>query len=108
MSTWIEVCDISDIHPNTGICALVNQQQVAIFRQRDTDQVYAVSNYDPIGKANVLSRGLMAQLGDKLTVSSPLYKQHFDLETGVCVEENLRIPIYGAKVEANKVYVQIH
>ena len=79
MSSWKKVCQLSDISPNTGVCALVNGQQVAIFRQAKSDAVYAIGNFDPIGRANVLSRGLMAQLGDSITVASPLYKQHYRL-----------------------------
>ena len=66
MSSWKKVCQLSDISPNTGVCALVNGQQVAIFRQAKSDAVYAIGNFDPIGRANVLSRGLMAQLGDSI------------------------------------------
>ncbi len=62
-------------------------EQVAIFLESKNSEIYAVSNYDPIGEANVLSRGLICSLGDKLTVASPLYKQHFCLATGECVEE---------------------
>ena len=107
MPNWTEVCDINDIHPNTGVCAQIDQKQIAIFRVNNTDEVYAIGNYDPIGKANVLSRGIMAQLGEHLTVASPLYKQHFDLKTGTCLEEDEKVPAYNTKVEASKVFVHI-
>jgi len=107
MSNWIEICELSEIHPNTGVCALVNEEQVAVFRFKDSEEVFAISNFDPIGKANVLSRGLMAQLGENLTVASPLYKQHYDLRTGECLEdESVSVTVFGAKVDGGKVLVQ--
>jgi len=107
MSNWIEICELTDIHPNTGVCALVNEQQVAIFRAQKDDAVYAISNFDPIGKANVLSRGLMAQFGEKLTIASPLYKQHYDLKTGECLEdENAKVSVFETKVDGGKILVK--
>jgi hypothetical protein len=32
MSQWVNICKIDDILPATGVCALLGQQQVAIFR----------------------------------------------------------------------------
>jgi len=93
--SWTRICDLNDIAPDTGVCALVAGQQVAVFRQASTDRLFAVGNYDPVGDANVLSRGLLAQLGDKFTVASPLYKQHYCLSSGVCLENSeLSIPVY--------------
>ena len=82
-----QVCALTDIAPNTGVCALFEGEQVALFRIGDTEQVFAISNYDPIGKANVLSRGITGTLGERIVVASPLYKQHFDLQTGECLED---------------------
>lgn len=96
---WVSVCELNDIAPNTGVCAQVGTHQVAIFRNSKTNQLFAVDNYDPFGKANVLSRGLLAQIGDKVTVASPLYKQHFDLSSGACLEdEEVKIPVYNVRV----------
>lgn len=87
MSQWKTVCPLTDIAPNTGVCALHQGEQVALFRRGNSDTVYAISNYDPIGKANVLSRGLIGSIKDRTVVASPLYKQHFDLMTGECLEQ---------------------
>jgi nitrite reductase (NADH) small subunit len=86
MENWLTICSIEDLAPNVGVCALVADQQVAIFRCTRTDSLYAISNYDPIGKANILSRGIIGSIDGKLCVASPLYKQHFDLKTGECLE----------------------
>lgn len=103
---WTAICQLNDIAPNTGVCALVNDQQVAIFRQARSDTLYAIGNYDPAGKANVLSRGLLAQLGTVISVASPLYKQHFCLETGVCQEDaSISVPVYPVRLNAGQVEV---
>ena len=103
---WTPVCDLSDISPDTGVCALVNDQQVAIFRQARTDQLFAIGNYDPAGKANVLSRGLMAQLGAVVSVASPLYKQHYCLQTGVCQEdETLSVPVFEVRLSNGQIEI---
>ncbi|AWB68324.1 nitrite reductase small subunit [Saccharobesus litoralis] len=87
MSSWTTVCQFEDLIPNTGVCALHNGEQVAIFLEKSEQKVYAISNYDPIGKANVLSRGIVADVQGTFTVASPLYKQHFALASGECLEE---------------------
>ncbi len=32
MSNWQLVCSVEDIIPGTGVCALVNNEQIALFR----------------------------------------------------------------------------
>ncbi|KZZ45803.1 MAG: nitrite reductase small subunit NirD [Saccharospirillaceae bacterium] len=104
MSDWIAVCDLNDIAPDTGVCAALSGEQVALFRLGDTEQVFAVSNYDPFGKANVLSRGIIGSIGEQLVVASPLYKQHFDLATGVCLEDGeVSIKTFQVKVENDQI-----
>ncbi len=107
MSDWITICDAADLIPGTGICALLDDEQVAIFKTRKDGNVYAINNYDPIGKANVLSRGITGSIGDAVVVASPLYKQHFDLATGQCLEEEaVTVKTYSVREEAGKVQLQ--
>ena len=61
MSQWNTVCQLADIVPATGVCALLNNQQIAIFRPRADEQIYAISNIDPFFEASVLSRGIIAE-----------------------------------------------
>ncbi len=104
MTTWVSVCNLSDIDPDTGVCALLNGEQVALFRWGKSETVYAINNFDPFGKANVLSRGLIGSIGERPVVASPLYKQHFDLVTGECLEDaEQSIKVYPVKVEAGVV-----
>ncbi|GAB3270198.1 nitrite reductase small subunit NirD [Parahaliea aestuarii] len=105
---WEVVCTRSDLVVNSGVCALVNGEQVAIYYLPDTERkVYALGNRDPIGKANVMSRGIVGDLGGKLVVASPLYKQHYALETGACLEEEgVFIPCYDVQLDGDEVHVR--
>lgn len=101
----VKVCSLDDLIPGIGVGALVNGRQVAVFRLRN-DEIVAVSNYDPFSGANVLSRGLTGCLKGSKVVTSPIYKQHYDLMTGVCLEDPaVRIPVYAVRVENNMVSV---
>ncbi|WP_017445845.1 nitrite reductase small subunit NirD [Gayadomonas joobiniege] len=105
---WEEICKLNDLVPGTGVCALHNGEQVALFRPANDSQVYAISNYDPIGKANVLSRGITGDIKGKLVVASPLYKQHFELTSGECLEEpEIKLATYQVKVEGDKVLLAV-
>jgi nitrite reductase (NADH) small subunit len=51
---WHAICALEDILPESGAAALVEGQEVALFRVRDA--VFAIGNYDPASDANVLAR----------------------------------------------------
>jgi len=107
MSEWIKVCRLDDIVPNTGVCALVDGQQIAVFRLED-DSVYAISNHDPFSRANVLSRGIVGDIKGELVVASPVYKQHFSLKSGQCLEDpEVRVAVFPVRLEGDMVCVQI-
>ncbi len=103
---WIDVCGIDDLQPDSGVCALVEGLQVAIFYLPGPQAVYAVGNFDPFSGANVLSRGIVGDLGGQPMVASPMYKQHFNLATGVCLEDdNVKIPVYGSVIDDRRVLI---
>ena len=83
--SWTDICAVEDILPSTGVCALVEGRHVAVFRL-GADQFHAIDNVDPKSGASVLARGLLGNMGDRVVVASPLYKNHFDLRTGECIE----------------------
>ena len=108
-AVWRTVCDVDDILPNTGICALINNRHVAVFHVRtDTEQLFAIDNYDPTAGASVLSRGLVGNLGERIVVASPIYKHHFDLQSGECLEapEN-SVSAYPVRIENRRVLVAL-
>jgi nitrite reductase (NADH) small subunit len=109
MTQWIDVCSVDDLQPNSGVCALVEQQQVAIFYMPGDSAVYAINNYDPFSHINVLSRGLIGDIKGEVMVSSPIYKQHFSLKTGICLEdENVKVDAYAIRIEGDRVEVNLN
>jgi len=104
---WFDICNIDDILPSMGRCALFNEQQVAIFRvvdQSGKEQFFAIDNFCPFSESNTLSRGLTGSITDKIVVASPLYKQHFDLTTGICLEdESVSVNTYPVRLNGSTV-----
>lgn len=84
---WVDVCDMDNMVPDRGVCALVGPYQVAVFRLSGSDALHALSNYDPFSGAYVLSRGIVGSAGDIPKVASPVFKQAFDLRTGRCLDD---------------------
>jgi nitrite reductase (NADH) small subunit len=104
---WTPVCPLDRIVPDTGVAALLNGRQVAVFRVGTEDpRLFAIDNYDPNSDAAVLSRGLIGSIGDRIVVASPIYKQHFDLQTGECMEApHNSVASYPVRVEDGQVWV---
>lgn len=108
MSAWIDVCHIDDLQPDSGVCARVLGKQIAIFYLSKPQALYAIGNFDPFSEANVLSRGMIGDLAGKPMLASPMYKQHFDLETGVCFENaKVRVPVYPSRISSNRVEIKL-
>ena len=101
MLNWISICKSDDILPNMGRCALFDSTQVAIFKviTAGKEQLYAIDNHCPFSQANIISRGIVGNIADKTVVASPLYKQHFDLQTGECIEDDtVKIKTYAVRL----------
>jgi nitrite reductase (NADH) small subunit len=95
---WTAVCRLADLYPERGVAALVDGEQVALFRMYD-DRVCAIGNLDPFSGAYVLARGIVGDRGDAPIVASPMYKQAFDLRTGQCLDDpGVSVPVYPVRV----------
>jgi nitrite reductase (NADH) small subunit len=104
---WFVICSLEVLQPERGVAALVDGTQVAVFRTYD-DSLYAVGNRDPIGKAQVMSRGIVGTRGIAPTVASPLHKQVYDLRTGECLDlPGIRIPTYPVRCVEGRVEISI-
>lgn len=106
--SWKNICKLEDIIINSGRAVLFNGEQVAIFRiiEHRDEKLFAISNFDPFSNANVISRGITGNLENKLVVASPLYKQHFCLTTGKCLEDNnINLKIWPIQLKEN--YIQL-
>jgi nitrite reductase (NADH) small subunit len=105
MMDWVEVCPYVSIYPDTGVCALVDGRQVAVYRLSDGG-LHAVSNFDPFSRANVLSRGIIGDRNGEPKVASPIYKQTFNLRTGICYEDpTVRLDVYRVRRRSGVVEV---
>ena len=100
----MKVCHLDDILPDSGVCALVDGEEVAIFRV--DGKVFAIGNFDPFSGVNVLSRGIVGDLNGEPVVASPIYKQHFSLLTGRCIEDaSVSVPVYRTRVEGDDIQI---
>lgn len=104
---WQTICHKEDLVKNSGVCALLeNEEQIAIFHVKD--QVFSVGNWDPIGEANVLYRGLIGDKKGDIYVASPLYKQRFVLNSGKCLDdESVAIKTYDTRLQNDEVQVLV-
>ncbi|QQV11256.1 nitrite reductase small subunit NirD [Acinetobacter johnsonii] len=103
---WVDVCALDDLTPNTGVGALIEHQQIAIFRVGAEKRVYALSNQDPFSQAFVMSRGIIGDLQGERVVASPIYKQHFSLATGRCLEDkDQKLLVFPSKIENGRVWI---
>ncbi|PRX44199.1 nitrite reductase (NADH) small subunit [Prauserella shujinwangii] len=104
--TWVRVCEVDAVLRGGGVAALLaDGTQVAVFRTQH-DEFFALSNRDPFSGAAVLSRGIVGDVGGVPVVASPVYKQQFDLTSGVCVEDGgVRVRTFPVRVADGVVHV---
>ncbi len=105
---WRPACTLADLVAGSGVVAMVDGRQIALFYLPDeaAQRVYALANKDPQSGANVIGRGILGRLGEELVVASPLYKQHFRLRDGQCVEDATQVlRTWPARLEGDTVSV---
>jgi nitrite reductase (NADH) small subunit len=110
IAEWVTVCSLDRILANTGVCALVNDRQVAIFhwQQGQDAAVYAIDNFDPFSQAYVLSRGIVGDRNGVPKVASPIYKQNFDLRSGQCLDDPaVTVATYPSRVVDGQVQIGV-
>jgi nitrite reductase (NADH) small subunit len=96
---WTAACPLSRLEPLRGVAVLLpDGTQVALFRLAD-DSIRAIGNIDPIGRAAVLSRGIVGDRGGIPVVQSPLKKQAFSLLDGQCLDApDVSVPVYDTRI----------
>jgi nitrite reductase (NADH) small subunit len=105
--SWSTVVPLAQLPIDRAVCALVDGEQVALVRTSDK-QLYAVGNYDPIGRAMVMSRGLLGSRGDRDVLLSPLHKQAYDLTSGKCLDkDDVWLPVHDVRVVDGMVEVEL-
>ncbi|MEN5028056.1 nitrite reductase small subunit NirD [Pseudomonas sp. Ps21-P2] len=108
---WRAVCTREDLVLNSGVVALVGTAQVALFYVASIGgaaQLFAVDNRDPVTGVNVIGRGLIGSLGGDLVIASPLYKQHYRLKDGTCLEDAaLRLRTWPVRLVGDVVEIDV-
>ncbi|MCH4811762.1 nitrite reductase small subunit NirD [Vreelandella neptunia] len=115
--TWQKVCTKADLVEFSGVAAWIEiaegPAQVAIFYlpgdrlQGEGKPLYALDHFDPFSKANVIARGIVGDLKGSAVVASPIYKQHFRLEDGQCLEdESVKLQTWKIEFKGEEVWVE--
>ena len=106
--SWQKICELNDLVEHSGRTALVKGKQVAVFYiPNEIPSVYALDNWDPLGEAFVLSRGIIGDIQDELCVASPLYKQHFALTDGRCLDApGIAVKNWPVEVRGDEVWLK--
>jgi nitrite reductase (NADH) small subunit len=109
---WHDICALEDIPVNCGAPALIEGRQIAVVRIEpaadDRQEVFALSNFDPFSEAFVIARGIVGDRAGCPKIASPIYKQSFDLRTGVCFDDpSVVLATYGARVRNGRIEVAL-
>lgn len=114
---WQKVCTKADLVAFSGVAAwletTLGSAQVAIFylpNQRSkglNNELYALDHFDPFSHANVIARGIIGDLKGAAVVASPIYKQHFRLEDGQCLEdESVQLRTWKIEIKGEEVWIE--
>jgi nitrite reductase (NADH) small subunit len=108
---WQAVCAQQDLVSNSGVVVWLDGAQVALFYLPGAEgkTLYAIDNHDPQSGANVIGRGLVGSIKGDLVVASPIYKQHFRLEDGTCLEyPQQRLRVWPVRLNGDAVEVSVY
>jgi nitrite reductase (NADH) small subunit len=96
---WHAVCPVDELEVAWGEAALVEGEQVALFKVSATE-VYAAAQRDPATGSCVMARGILGSKGWRRTIASPLHKQVYNLATGECyTDPELSLPVFRVRIE---------
>lgn len=108
-SGWQSLCSRKDLVADGGIACWTEDGPVAVFWLPDHEpSLFAISHHDPISQANVLARGIVGDRNGEPMVASPLFKQHFRLTDGQCLEDPaVAVSCYDARLNGDKVEIAL-
>ena len=108
-----ELCRIADLVAWSGVVALHQGHQIALFylpqgRDRHSAaEIFALDNHDPFSGANVIGRGIVGDKEGEPVVASPIYKQHFRLSDGICLEDPAqRLTVWPVRLDGDVVVLE--
>ncbi|UVE19647.1 nitrite reductase small subunit NirD [Pseudomonas sp. LS44] len=109
--SWQALCRSQDLVANSGVVAWLDGAQIALFHLPHTvdgEKLFAIENRDPKSGANVIGRGIVGQLKGDLVIASPLYKQHFRLADGSCLEyPEQRLRVWPVRLNGDAVEIGV-
>ena len=96
---WTVACAYDFLLPCRGVGVLLpDGAQAALFRL-DDGTLHAVGNLDPFSGAAVMARGIVGDRGGRATVQSPMKKQAFALDDGLCLDDpRVSLPVYATRI----------
>jgi nitrite reductase (NADH) small subunit len=99
VAVWTTACAFDHLIPSRGVGVLLDDgTQAALFRL-DDGSLHAVGNVDPFSGAAVLSRGIVGDRAGRAVVQSPIKKQAFALDDGVCLDDPaVTVPVYPTRM----------
>ncbi|SDM17932.1 nitrite reductase (NADH) small subunit [Franzmannia pantelleriensis] len=110
--TWQPLCTKADLVAFSGVAAWLETAegpaQVAIFYLPGLEQeLYALEHRDPFSGANVIARGIVGDIKGDAVVASPIYKQHFRLKDGSCVEDDsVTLRTWPIRLDGEKIVIE--
>ena len=107
-AAWRALCSRDDLVADSGVVAWLDGAQVALFHlpHNEGEQLFAIENRDPKSGANVIGRGIVGHLKGDLVIASPLYKQHFRLHDGSCLEyPEQRLKVWPVRLNGDAVEI---
>ncbi|NNG38788.1 nitrite reductase small subunit NirD [Flexivirga sp. ID2601S] len=108
--TWHPVSRLDVLPRDRAVPALVDDHQLAVVRLAD-DRVFAVDHRDPFSGAHVIARGIVGSATvdgvEVPTLTSPMFKQVFDLRTGRClVDDSKRLATWDVRLRDGMIEVR--
>ena len=102
IQVWTTACGYHRLIPCRGAGVLLpDGQQAAVFRL-DDGSVHAIGNIDPFSGAAVMSRGIVGDRGGRATVQTPIKKQAFALDDGICLDDPaVAVPVFRTRITAD-------
>lgn len=104
---WQDICALSELNPGEGVCALVQDQHLALFLLR-SGQLFALDNHDPLGKANSVFRARIDEESRTLALEAAGQKRRYCLHSGRNLEQQeVSLATFPVRVKNNRVQLAL-
>ena len=106
---WMAIGKKCDLVAGAGVGARAGDRQLALFWLPELDNaLFAISNFCPFSGVHIIARGIVGDIGGEPVVASPLYKQHFSLVDGRCLDTpEVALETWPMRFDGDEVQVQL-